>query len=161
MFITFLCLALGLAGIAFLTSAPLPIFFYSADKVSSVAAEQDLVAVLDEWCTALGLGDPVWSVLTSEFQFLRLVILLAFFLTLLSVLGWWGEKQILAFLVMMEVLLVFLSILIVLLGATADFNTSAYYNSALCILAAGGADTALALALFMTYYKVTGNSTLN
>jgi NADH:ubiquinone oxidoreductase subunit K len=159
MLVTVLCLGLGLAGIAFLTNVPLPVFFYGLRAADS--AEADLVAVVDQWCTALGLGDPVWSVLTSELQFLRLVILLAFFLTLLSVVGWWGEKQILAFLVMMEVLLVFLTILIVLLGAGADFNNSAYYNSALCILAAGGADTALALALFMTYYKVTGSSTLN
>ena len=61
---------------------------------------------------------------------------------------------------MVEVLLVFLATLVVLTGSTAGFNIRAHYNTALCILAAGGADTALALALFMTYFKISGETTL-
>jgi hypothetical protein len=104
------------------------------------------------------LGEPLWSSFTLEI--FRVVVFTVCFLTLLALIGEWGEKRILAFLVMMEVLLVFLATLLVLIGSSAGFNISAHYNAALCILAAGGSDTALALALFMTYFKASGETTL-
>jgi NADH:ubiquinone oxidoreductase subunit K len=102
--------------------------------------------------------EPLWSSFTLES--LRIFIFIACFLTMLSLIGEHGEKRILAFLVLVEVLLVSLATLLVLTGASANINVSAHYNAALCILAAGGADTALALAIFMTYFKVCGKITL-
>jgi NADH:ubiquinone oxidoreductase subunit K len=100
----------------------------------------------------------IWSATTTEG--FRILIFLLCALTVFGLIEELEEKRILVFLVMMEVILVLLSVSLLLLGLTAGFNTSAYYNTALCILAAGGADTALALAIFMTYFKVSGLTTL-
>lgn len=158
MFIIFGVILLGLAGSLFL--------FYGSDLSSSyfttviadntLAAQPEFDLVIQVATTSVGEG--VWSSVTLEV--LRLVVFTICFLTLLALVGEWGEKRVLAFLVMVEVLLVCLACLVVLTGASAGYNISAHYNTALCILAAGGADTALALALFMTYYKASGETTL-
>lgn len=88
-------------------------------------------------------------------------ILILCFLSILSFLGEFGEKRFLAFLILMEILLVMLSTVLLLYGLELGINVSASYTTTLCVLASGGADTALALALFIAYFKVSGKTILN
>lgn len=154
MLINFIFIFLGLVGSLILLYGPGFSNEYAAATLITSRPDFDLViTVLDA-----SAGEPIWSTITVEI--IRTIIFGICFLTLLALVGEWGEKRVLAFLVMMEVLLVFLAALLVLTGSTAGFNVSSYYTTALCILAAGGADTALALALFMTYFKASGETTL-
>lgn len=155
MLLNLVCGVVGVAGVLVLILGP-GVNYFSPESVATALPVLELDFVVD--VATLSVGEPIWSTFTLEV--LRLVVFTTCFLTILALIGEFGEKRILAFLIMMEVLLVFLAVLLVLSGASAGFNTAAYYNTALCILAAGGADTALALALFMTYFKVTGRTTL-
>jgi len=159
MFLNLFCLLLGLAGLLILLFGPGYNYVYAekAAVKAHIPADPalDFVATVTYDPAAL---EPFYSTMTLEV--FRLVVFVVCFLTVMALIGEWGEKRVLAFLVMVEVLLVFLAVLIVLFGASAGFNISAHYNAALCTLAAGGADTALALALFMTYYKASGETTL-
>ena len=136
----------------FLAYSPVTTYFLSP------TASVELPILDFTFSVTANASEPLWSSFTLES--LRIFIFIVCFLTMLSLIGEHGEKRILAFLILVEVLLVSLATLLVLTGASANMNVSAHYNAALCILAAGGADTALALAIFMTYFKVCGKITL-
>lgn len=154
MLLNFILILLGLAGSLILVFGPGYNWYYSVDKAPVYLPQPDLIIEVPD----ISLGEPIWS--SFSLEVLRLSVFLVCFLTLMALIGEWGEKRVLAFLVMVEVLLVSLAVLMVLNGSSAGFNISAHYNAALCVLAAGGADTALALALFMTFYKASGETTL-
>ena len=136
----------------FLIYSPVTTYFLSSASGVGLAKLDLILSVTAD------TKEPLWSSFTLEI--LRIFIFIVCFLTMLSLIGEHGEKRVLAFLILVEVLLVSLAALLILTGASANMNVSAHYNAALCILAAGGADTALALAVFMTYFKVCGKITL-
>lgn len=160
MFIQLVAILLGLVGLGLLWFGPMATTRAerSAGVVDTTNLPDLVVQIPYNTSAYSSLGEVVWS--TGTLEIFRVVVFVVSFLTILALIGEWGEKRILAFLVLMEVLLVLLATLLVLWGARAATNTRSYYRRALCILAAGGADTALALALFMTYFKASGETTL-
>ena len=68
----------------------------------------------------------------------------------------WREKHILPFLITIEVIIVFLLIILLLGAKSIVRGVGSGYIAVLTIIAAGGASTALSLALFISYFKVTG-----
>lgn len=152
MFLQFLLTMLIACFLLFLIYSPVTTYFLPVARVAELPSFDFTLSV------TANTSEPLWSSFTLES--LRIFIFIVCFLTMLSLIGEHGEKRILAFLILVEVLLVSLATLLVLTGASANINISAHYNAALCILAAGGADTALALAIFMTYFKVCGKITL-
>ena len=102
------------------------------------------------------LNDHFWS--TEIIRLIRVIVTVLCAFLLISLMVELVERRFLVFLVVLEVVLVLLTSLIVFGGIMSTVNVGGQYCAALCIFASGGADTALILALFMTYYRVTGQT---
>ncbi len=78
-------------------------------------------------------------------------------ITLFNMLGKRGEKRILAYFIFFELIhLLMASLLLVATIFDANLPAAAGYSTVLLIVGASGAETAISLALFMRFFRVTG-----
>jgi hypothetical protein len=88
-------------------------------------------------------------------------LIIMIFLLLSSMFGEFAEKRILAFLVYFELshLLCILLLLNFSLSGLGGLNLMELCTSSLLIIGSSGAETGVALALFMRYFRLTGRTT--
>lgn len=83
------------------------------------------------------------------------------FLILSAMFNEFGEKRILAFFIYFELCHLLCIFLLFIWITSFGINFTEFMIVALFIIGASGAETGIALSLFMQYYKLTGKTTLN
>ena len=96
----------------------------------------------------------------SNFLFLGLesYFLLLIFAVLGAMFGEFGEKRILAFFIYFELTQLLCVLLLLSWGLSFNSNMIELSTASLFIIGSSGAETGLALALFMRYFRLTGRT---
>jgi NADH:ubiquinone oxidoreductase subunit K len=93
---------------------------------------------------------------TTVYFFFFCLLLFLILYTLAGLVGEYGEKRILAFFIYFELIQLLLATMLMLGTLFQPAGTPVYLTTALFILGASGAETAIFLALFMRYFRLTG-----
>jgi len=88
----------------------------------------------------------------------RLTLFLILY-TLAGLVGGYGEKRILVFFIYFELIQLLLATILILGALFQPVGQPVYLTTALILLGASGAETAIFLALFIRYFRLTGLTT--
>jgi NADH:ubiquinone oxidoreductase subunit K len=98
--------------------------------------------------------NPCEQLLITELYFVALI-----FLVLGAIFGEFSEKRILAFLIYFELTHLLCALLLVSFSLIYGFCLIEFCTVALFIIGSSGAETGVALALFIRYFRLTGRTT--
>jgi NADH:ubiquinone oxidoreductase subunit K len=96
---------------------------------------------------------------TMIYLYLDRLVLFLILYTLAGLVGEYGEKRILVFFIYFELIQLLLATMLILGALFQPVGQPAYLTMALILLGASGAETAIFLALFMRYFRLTGLTT--
>lgn len=112
------------------------------------------IKMLSSYMTAVTMWFmPEYTIIYYIFDSLLLFLILY---TLLGLMGEYGEKRILAYFIYFELIQLLLATMLMLGSLYNVEATPVYLTTALLIVGASGAETAIFLALFMRYFRLTG-----
>jgi len=99
-------------------------------------------------------NNPTWVFLALEAYFLLLI-----FFVLCAMFGEVAEKRILAFFIYFELTHLLCVLLLLSWGFAFGSNVIEFSTVSLFLIGSSGAETGIALALFMRYFRLTGRTT--